>query len=57
MTLRARPETKDEVVTTRLETSLVEQLRKLAKDNERTVAAEIRLAVRQYLDGLDTEAA
>jgi predicted DNA-binding protein len=50
MSLRARAETKDEVVTTRLETEMVDRLRELAKEHERTVAAEVRLAVRRYLE-------
>ena len=50
MSLRARAERKDEVITTRLETDLVERLRVLAREHERTIAAEVRLAVRRYLD-------
>jgi predicted DNA-binding protein len=56
MSLRARSETKDEVVTTRLDAEMVERLRELAKQHERTVAAEVRLAVRKYLEGIDEEA-
>lgn len=55
MSLRARPEVKSEVITTRLETELVDRLRELARVHERTVAAEVRLAVRKYLDGLGLE--
>lgn len=32
---------------------MVDRLRELAKEHERTVAAEVRLAVRLYLEGLE----
>ena len=42
-------ETKDEILSVRFEAGQVESLRVCAKEHERTVAAEIRLAVRRYL--------
>jgi predicted transcriptional regulator len=41
---------RDEVITTRLDTDVVRRLREIARDNERTLSAEIRLAVRVYLE-------
>ncbi len=42
--------TRDEIVTTRLETETVERLREYARLQERTVSSVLRLAVREYLD-------
>ena len=42
-------ERKDEIVTVRLDGDTVDRLRNLAREHERTVSAELRLAVRFYL--------
>ena len=41
---------KEEVVTTRLDAEQVIRLRLLAAQNERTLSAEVRMAVRLYLE-------
>lgn len=40
---------KDEFLTLRLPADLLERLQALAAKNERTVAGEVRLAIRQHL--------
>lgn len=49
MTLRARDGKRKAHITIRLEPDELRQIRKHAEDNERTVSAELRLAVRAYL--------
>ena len=49
MTVREEP-VKSEHVTLRLEKDLIEQLRLVAKRNDRSLSAEARMAVRQYLE-------
>lgn len=51
-TMSTAPEVplRDEVVTSRLEPEMCDKLRKVARRNERTISAEIRIAVREYLE-------
>lgn len=37
-------------LTLRLDQTLVEQLRRKARENDRSVSAEARIAIREYLD-------
>lgn len=49
MARNTKRETKDEFLTLRLQADLLERLQTLATRNERTVAGEVRLAIRQHL--------
>lgn len=42
---------KPQHVTLRLEENLLDELRKCAERNDRSLSAEVRIAVRQYLNG------
>lgn len=45
-----KPERKETFISLRIEPSLLKRLNQLARRNERTLAGEIRLALRQHLD-------
>lgn len=49
--------TKTAMLYTRVEEELAERLSELAKANERTAAAEVRLAIRAHLERAEQEAA
>ena len=46
----------DQFVTVRMPTSMRDDLRELAKRNDRTLAAEIRLAIRERLEAEEAQA-